>query len=518
MAVALWQNLSRETDRVSGPELRRYMRMVVIAGALCMAFVGLTGGAALSELAQSLGASDRFYGWLNAAPFVAMAVQLPVSWLIERTRRRKWMFISCVSAHRALWIPMALVPFLIPATTEWRSVRLGALLITYVLSQVLAAVGVPTWWGWMADMVPAKIRGRYWAARQQVLLMVQVPSALFAGWFIDMAARTGLGKQGGIAIVFTLAAICGVIDILLFMFIPEIPKKAAQVAPTLGHLVFTPLKDLAFRRYIYYSVLISFATGGLMGQYSNRLAREVVQMNNFWTNFTTVIVPAVGAWLAVRWWGRARDRWGSRPLMVLATALVVPHAAAWVFATPTTQWVGMLITFVGGATWVGIDIANTNMILQFNEGDKVSSYQAIAAVMTGIGGIAGSVLAGEIAQRLAQWQYMMGPFPITNYHVLFILSSLLRIVAVVLALRMIEPAAKPTREVIRIVWDNVYDGTRSLVFGGLRVCGWPMHVDGSIRQENSRRKIPSDGDDQHASNDRVDLPVESAAGANSDQE
>ncbi len=31
MTVALWQNLSRETDRVSGPELRRYMRMVVIA-------------------------------------------------------------------------------------------------------------------------------------------------------------------------------------------------------------------------------------------------------------------------------------------------------------------------------------------------------------------------------------------------------------------------------------------------------------------------------------------------------
>ena len=54
------------------------------------------------------------------------------------------------------------------------------LLAVFLLSQVLAAAGVPTWWGWMADMVPPRIRGRYWAARQQILLMVQMPCALFA--------------------------------------------------------------------------------------------------------------------------------------------------------------------------------------------------------------------------------------------------------------------------------------------------------------------------------------------------
>jgi MFS family permease len=341
----------------------------------------------------------------------------------------------------------------------------------FLLSQVLAAAGVPTWWGWMADMVPARIRGRYWAARQQILLMVQMPCALFAGWFLDMATGTSLGRQGGIAILFSVAAICGVADILLFMFIPEIPKKASPIEPTLGHLVLTPLKDVAFRRYMYYSVLINFATGGLMGQYGQRMMLDVVHMNNFRSNICSTIMPAIGAWLAVRWWGRAKDRWGSRPLVVIGTMLVIPHAAAWVFATPETQWVGMLITFLGGATWVGIDIACTNMILRFNEGSRVSSYQAINAMMTALGGIAGSVVAGMIAGSLVDWRYMMGRFPITSYHVLFILSSVLRIGAVVLAVRMIEPEAKPARDVVRLVWDSVFDGTRSLVWGGLRVFG-----------------------------------------------
>jgi MFS family permease len=463
MDVALWQNVSRETDHVDGPELRRYMRIVVIAGALCMAFLGFIGGTALTELAQSLGATDRFYGWLNAAPYVAMAMQLPVSWLVERTRRRKWMFIWCVSTHRALFIPLALIPFILPAT--WPGVRLWSLLGVYLLSQVLAAAGVPTWWGWMADMIPPRIRGRYWAARQQILLVVNIPCALFSGWFLDFAAGSALGRQGGIAILFTLAAICGVADILLFLFIPEIPKKPSPVAASLKHLVFTPLRDAAFRRYMYYSVLINFATGGLMGQYSQRLSRDVVHMSNLVANLTSTIVPAIGAWLAVRWWGRARDRWGSRPLLVLATVLVVPQAAAWVFATPTSQWVGMVITFVGGATWVGIDIACTNMALSFNEGSRVSSYQAISAMMVALGGISGSMLAGEIAGRLAHWHYMLGPFPITNYHVLFILSSLLRIVAIVLALRMIEPQAKPTREMLRLIWADARNAVRSRTIG-----------------------------------------------------
>ena len=124
MAGEMWDNLSRETDRVDGPELRRYMRIVVIAGALCMAFLGLSGGTALAELAKSLGAREGFYGWLNAAPYAAM--QLPVSWLVERTRRRKWMFIWSVSAHRALFIPLAMMVFQIGIfDTRW------ALILTY---------------------------------------------------------------------------------------------------------------------------------------------------------------------------------------------------------------------------------------------------------------------------------------------------------------------------------------------------------------------------------------------------
>lgn len=213
-----------------------------------------------------------------------------------------------------------------------------------------------------------------------------------------------------------------------------------------------------------------------MGQYSQRMMLDVVGMDNFRSNICSTIMPAVGAWLAVRWWGRARDRWGSRPLVVIGTMLVVPHAAAWVFATPSAQWVGMLITFLGGATWVGIDIACTNLVLRFNEGRRVSSYQAISAMMTALGGVAGSALAGLIAGGLADRRWMMGPFPITNYHVLFILSSVLRIVAVVLAARMIEPQAKPARQVIRLMWDSLYDGTRSLVFGGLRTFGGPERV------------------------------------------
>ncbi|HUW83239.1 MAG TPA: MFS transporter [Phycisphaerae bacterium] len=484
MVSRIFGTVFEEAERLRGPRLRRSLQLVTAAWGFGAFFFAATGGTALPELAKELGGTPFFYGLLGAVPFLATGIQLPVCWIIERTRRRKWLFVCCVGLQRLLWLAVAALPLLLPSGPEWRDVRLATLLLVYFLAFSLGAVGNPTWMGWMADLIPPRIRGRYWAFRRRVGLLVSVPTALLSGWFIDRASSGSLGLPNGLAIVFTVAAICGTIDILLFALVPEIPKQPSEVRLTWTNLVLSPLRDRSFRRYLYFSTLLLFSTGGMIGHFLQRNLREVVQMSNMTVNVVLLIAPSVGWYLSCGWWGRACDRWGNRPVLIVASTCVIPLAAMWCLITPGLWWVGPLIPLAGGMAWSGLELASTNIMLGFAEGGRLSSYQAIGSIVAGIGGVCGPLLAGTIAQVLTGWSVRIGPLTLVNYHVLFLLSSLLRCLVVPLARRLEEPGARPARDVLRLTAGNVFNATRSFVLMPIRMVGWPVRA--TYRLRNGR--------------------------------
>ncbi len=263
MSVCAWDNCFRQTKDVRGSELRSALRLVTIAWGFGATFFGAVGGTAMPELAKSLGAPQFFFGLLGAAPFLGLLAQLPTSWLIERTGRRKWLFISMCTAHRLLFLLIALIPFVIPH--DWQTVRLTALIVTLAGSWVLSGVSGPTWNGWMSDMIPQRIRGRYWAFRRRVGLVTSMIAALIAGCFIDYSAGTHLGTDGGIALVFSVAAVLGSVDVLLFMFVPEIPRQISKIRLSWHQLLSEPLKDRSFLQLTMYGFLLNFANAGIIG-------------------------------------------------------------------------------------------------------------------------------------------------------------------------------------------------------------------------------------------------------------
>ena len=69
-------------------------------------------------------------------------------------------------ASRLLWVPMLLIPFVLPRPS-W----VGTFLILTLLSCVLANVSAPLWTAWITDLVPEDNRGRYFGRRN-----------MYAGW------------------------------------------------------------------------------------------------------------------------------------------------------------------------------------------------------------------------------------------------------------------------------------------------------------------------------------------------
>jgi hypothetical protein len=126
--------------------------------------------------------------------------------------------------------------------------------------------------------------------------------------------------------------------------------------------------------------------------------------------------------------------------------------------------------------WCGVEIANTNLVLELAGGDDDniadSSFIAVNSVIVNIAGFMGGIASGWIAQACVHmhWQPIARMKPFTFYDVLFALSGLLRLVAVVVFLpQIIEPKSRPARQALRFMSANIYNNVFNAILQPLRM-------------------------------------------------
>ena len=138
-------------------------------------------------------ASPFQFGVLAALPFIASLLSLPASLLIERTGERKKIFLYGLYFQRLLWFPIALVPLWIVSQYGPARRRRGdaVFLLLMFIMHAAGAVGGPAWVSWMADVVPERLRGKYFSRRRQWGIVSAIPTALLVGWLLDRCCRHG---------------------------------------------------------------------------------------------------------------------------------------------------------------------------------------------------------------------------------------------------------------------------------------------------------------------------------------
>ena len=82
---------------------------------------------------------------------------------------------------------------------------------------------LPGWFSWMGDIIPEKIRGRYFAKRNRVSGTFALSSMLIASFFLDYFKTQGIALIG-FSMLFFIAAIARGISAYLFtkQYEPEI--------------------------------------------------------------------------------------------------------------------------------------------------------------------------------------------------------------------------------------------------------------------------------------------------------
>jgi len=553
---------------VGGPELRRSLRIVTAAWMLGVIWMACIGGSRMNIFARMVGFGEFHFGLLTALAFVATFAQLVATVLIERSGLTKYQFLSCATISRLTWVAIAAVPLMLPAPSPAATWTMLGLLL---LSSVMNALAQPAWMTWMGDLIPRRIRGRYFANRSIISQAVMVPVVIALAVLLDSVARADPATGGVLAMtprtqpvmlwfvsaVFAAAGIVGTMDVLLFHRVrevagttpdrPRLPavnisrsdivgagpagRAARYMSAGVRQLLLDPLRDRVFRRYVIYGATITFAMA-VGGQYYWRNLLENLRFSVLGTDVLFLVFSPLMGMLASRPWGRLIDRWGRRPVLILATVFTVLSITPYFYCTRHTPAPGFLVDSVnwtassvgaligrdgmkwitpgmpvgawlimslsmlfGGTGWCGVMLAQSNIVLGFADGRGRSKYVAAYAVLISLGGVLGGLAGGsiaELAKHLQAAPICFGPtdaagraaiFAWNNWHLTFALSLTARITALLLLINMPDPGARRARDMFRHMRQNVYNSFTGL-FYWLRVFGWGR----SGRNDAGRRK------------------------------
>jgi MFS family permease len=415
---------------------------IVVAGCCAMAYTQLTTSPATVQFARSMGATGLGIGILGALPLGLVCVQLLSAVAVQRLSRRKplWLCVSLV--QRMIFLPAALGPWLLPQVDD--GVWVVTLLALTALNHAMLHFGTPLWLSWMGDYLPHKGLNRFWGVRhstqQWTAALALLANALF---FV----QSGTDVRAAFAAIITLGALLGVTDILLFLRVEEPPMR--HVAESrLWDALAGPFRQRDFRGFIFYSCFWNLAA--MVGApFISMYLLEHVGMDLFHVLILWTLSWVGGAVLSNSL-GQLAERFGQRPVLVLCTAFKSMNMIGLLLcpADPTIAFLVLAPIFMIDAFLnAGIAIANNGFMIKNSPRENRTMFIAAGTGFAGIVGGAASILAGAGIAATDDWSWTIRGTAYVNFHVLFAVSMVLRLISAVLATQISEPNSAGTRVV-----------------------------------------------------------------------
>jgi len=470
-------------DSAGIPEsLRRSLFYVVVSIMFGTVSTIVTTGAAWTGFLRRLGADAFALGIIAAIPVAASSVQILISYWIERTGRRRELFLRVGLIGRFLWVPVGLIPFFVPMNPDGLRVAIVMLFVAVCsCSNAIISVG---FFSLVTDIVPMRIRGRYFSARAMVSLIIAVITGLLISLLIDHTSG-----YTGYTIALIIAGLFGAADIACFLRVdwPEM-KRSDTKPPSLPSMIAAVWKHADFRRIMLVMTCWGFVVN-LAAPFYNLYMLEVVRMSYTRITLINQVVPNVTGALVIAWWGRRMDEYGNKPVM--RTAGVAAMIYPLLFMASGAGVFGMLIVanMLSGLMTYAFELGSQNLYMNaapdMNRSMFLSVYFACTQLLgNAIASSTGGYLLENVTPSLERLGWTFFGFPMTRYHYLFLLSGILRITFMLILLPTVrEDSSQPVRRLVvdssREISRNASVFVHSIVY--------------SIRRKRLRRKMTDSG-------------------------
>jgi MFS family permease len=429
-------------------QIRQGLKNSIYDGAFAQIMIVLTSGIFLTGFALTLGANEFHIGVLAAIPLMAQLTQLGTSFLIEQRGARKKTLLVLATLSRYSWLMLFAVLLLHDPKTH--PLGIWILVGVCIISYVSGSAGAVAWLSWMADLVPEKIRGRYFAQRNRILALVGVVVTLVAGYYLDLWKIPGKDLEVyGFLSLFLLAVVCGEISLRFLRRIPALETEKPPV-PRMDfwRLVRLPFRDSNFVKLALFSMAWSFSVSLAAPFFAVYMLMDLKM--SYALLALVHIVNELASILALPLWGKLSDRFGSKPVLSLTTLAAAFLPILWLF-TVSRHFVLIIVILqlYGGIFWSGLNLNSNNILLKLSPKEHNSAYLAAFAAVTGLATAVAPLLGGVLAVQLRDTRLSLGPVTIYDLHFVFLISGVMRLVSRIFLEKIVEPKEKPVGEMIR---------------------------------------------------------------------
>jgi len=427
----------------SDDKIKAGLRISIVEGSFAQININLTGGMFLTGFALYLGANAFQIGLLAAIPAILTSFGFLAGILVNQLKQRRTPTVLASGTARGLFfIPAILLLFN-------HKMGIGNFLILVGIVNGLLTIANNMWIGWMSDLVPKEMRGRYFGIRNTILGFIGMVASFAGARLLDYFK--GLNQTtSGFALIFGFAAIASTTAAILLSQQPEIAIAPKPIV--LKQIILGPLGDKNFRKFLSF-ITFWYLTSGIASPFY-----MVFLLKNLSLPYSTIalysIFAGVMSLIFQLLWGRAVDKFRSKPVLTINFLCVAFLPLLWLFPTRTFLLPIWLDAALTGVFWPGVNLALFNIVLSLSDNEEIKeNYFAVFTFVTGIGGFISSLVGGYIANLLKDFRLEIFGLNLINFHLLFIFATISRLLSLLFLRKVQEPKAYPTLYALEVMGD-----------------------------------------------------------------
>ncbi|WP_042204898.1 MFS transporter [Paenibacillus durus] len=400
---------------------RRNLHMATWEGVPATIFQVLLQGPFLTGFLLYLGASSGQIGLVIALTTLVNVAQVGVAFLIQRLPSRKWALVTFVGLHRLLWSSTGLVPFLFP-----RPFWVTAFIILYALAFIVNTAGAVLWSSVISDLVPPRVRGRYFGIRNTLLNALGSLVLYGGGVVLDHYP----GGQGFL-ILYIVVWIFSTANVVVFFFYPDVPFEKSDERKFMPMLK-KPLHDGLFMKstlFLSLWLLLQNVTVPLYSYVMLQLLHINYQTLSLLTVFQTVFMM-----VSFYFWGNLNAKYSNKRLLFWTLPIIAASSLLWgLLSVFPVLLVLVAVHIVFGVGVGGFNQLAFNFIIGDTPKKERPMYMAMYAALTGLASFFGPLVGGKVYEWIENW-----PHAVQVYGMQLIIGGLMIVLIMLLGHRILK--------------------------------------------------------------------------------
>ena len=394
-------------------------RLYGLRDGACQAVTQGSGEQYLSAFALLLHASPFQLSVLSALPqLIGIVAQLVSIKLLQWFPNRKALITAGTIGQAFAWIPIVLLPLLLPQWGPWLLVGGAA---AYFAS---AHFTTPAWNSLITDWLGQHERGAYFARRAQIIAILSFFALCGAGWVLSVW-QDYTDAWWGFVVIFALAGSARILSALALSPVQDVHQTAHQEAQQGFRGFFRQNMTKDFRRFLLFSGLMH-ASVLIAGPFFVLYILQDIHLSYFgyggW-----LAAGLLGQLLTLHAWGQFGDRFGNKALLSI-TGFTVPILPM-LYLVSTNVGFLLAVNFLGGVIWAGLALGLQNYVFDSvrpeDRAKAIALYSTVNVIGWSAGALLGSWLVEHLPARIEWAGFILQPA--SNLPFVFFLSGLLRL-------------------------------------------------------------------------------------------